>query len=122
MQNEYNNFLDKKGKLENFFHTRIAYDNSSYKLKMNTRLYHGQDKWYGRKPEVGDEDTLGQYLSTSHNLDVAVQYAEDKGTSIKEQVIIEIDAPKCTKAMHIINRGKLMMKVSFFYDMIKSSK
>lgn len=73
---------------------------------MNTRLYHGQDKWYGKQPKVGYKDTIGQYLSTSHNQDVAIDYAEEKRTPINEQVIIEIDAPKCTKAMHIINRGK----------------
>ena len=105
MQNEYQDFLKKKGKLENFFHTREAYKNKSFKLKMNTRLYHGQDKWYGKPPKVGDTDNLGQYLSTSHNLDVAEYYARKNGTPIDEQVIIEIDAPKCTKAMPIINRG-----------------
>ena len=106
MQSEYKLFKKADGKLEYFFHTRVAYDNKSYKLKMNTRLYHGQDKWYGKKPKVGYKDTIGQYLSTSHDLDVADHYARKNGTPIEEQVIIEIDAPKCTKAMHIIDRGK----------------
>ena len=104
--------------LENFFHTRVAYDNKSYKLKMNTRLYHGQDKWYGKKPKVGDKDTIGQYLSTSHNQDVAIKYAEEKETPINKQVIIEIDAPKCTKATPIINRGSAKDESEFLlrYD------
>ena len=37
---------------------------------------------------------------------VAEEYASLKDNSIEEQVIIEIDAPKCTKAMPIISRGK----------------
>ncbi len=105
IQTEYAKYQDENGRLENFFHTRKAYDNESYKLKMNTRLYHGQKRWYGKKPKVGDTDNIGQYLSTSHNLDMAEHYASKEGGSIEKQVIIEIDAPKCTKAMHIIDRG-----------------
>ena len=58
-----------------------VYKNEGYKLRMNIKLYHGQNKWYAKEPIVGDRITFGQYLSTFHDLSIAEKYADGENTS-----------------------------------------
>lgn len=75
-ETEVNELREYGGSLDTLYYLRRAFENQSYKIPCNTKHYRGQRGWFGKIPERGDSDTLGSFISTSHDVKVAKEFAE----------------------------------------------